>query len=268
MRNVNVVYKVNMIHETPGAHPSTRQRRRAERVDSILESAESLLVAEGIEGLTIQRLASKLGYSGGALYRYFESKDAILAALVSRLVARLDEVIARCESASREHANAVGLAERPTALLALVMTAEVYRQRALARPEQFHLIGLSVGTPQVLVADEVARPMLGQVFALFLRLAALFDQAAECGALAPGVGAERALLWWSSLQGLLQLRKLTRFDAIDIDSSQRTLTRTLLVGWGAAAADLDAAEGALPTWIAESSPARAGAPRDTPENFR
>jgi AcrR family transcriptional regulator len=256
---VNDVYKVNMIHETTDTQPSGRQRRRAERVDTILETAEALLVAEGIEGLTIQRLASELGYSGGALYRYFESKDAILAALVSRLVSRLDEVIARCESASREHANAVGLAERPTALLALVMTAEVYRQRALARPEQFHLIGLSVGTPQVLVADEVARPMLGQVFALFLRLAALFDGAVACGALAGGSGAERALLWWSSLQGLLQLRKLARFDALDIDSSQRTLTRTLLIGWGATPADVDAAAGALPAWISDPASANAGA---------
>ena len=55
----------------------------------MLDTAIGLLDAEGVEALTMRRLASELGVSAMAPYRYVGSKDELLMVLVDRLAARL-----------------------------------------------------------------------------------------------------------------------------------------------------------------------------------
>src|SRR5919109_308999 len=55
----------------------------------VLDAAIRLLDAEGVEALTMRRLASALGVSAMALYRHVGSKDELLMVLVDRLAARL-----------------------------------------------------------------------------------------------------------------------------------------------------------------------------------
>jgi AcrR family transcriptional regulator len=57
--------------------------------DAVLDAAIRLLDAEGVEALTMRRLASELGVSAMAPYRYVGSKDELLIVLVDRLAARL-----------------------------------------------------------------------------------------------------------------------------------------------------------------------------------
>jgi AcrR family transcriptional regulator len=55
----------------------------------VLETAIRLLDAEGVDVLTMRRLASELGVSAMAPYRHVGSKDELLMVLVDRLAARL-----------------------------------------------------------------------------------------------------------------------------------------------------------------------------------
>src|SRR3954447_10492912 len=57
--------------------------------EAVLDTALRLLDAEGVEALTMRRLASELGVSAMAPYRHFHSKDELLMVLVDRLAARL-----------------------------------------------------------------------------------------------------------------------------------------------------------------------------------
>lgn len=57
--------------------------------DAVLDAALHLLDDEGVEALTMRRLASELGVSAMAPYRYVGSKDELLVVLVDRLAARL-----------------------------------------------------------------------------------------------------------------------------------------------------------------------------------
>ena len=57
--------------------------RRADVVDGALE----LLDAEGLDGLTMRKLGAALNVQGGALYRHFPSKEALLDAMAERLLA-------------------------------------------------------------------------------------------------------------------------------------------------------------------------------------
>jgi AcrR family transcriptional regulator len=55
----------------------------------VLDTAARLLDAEGVEAVTMRRLAEELGVSAMALYRYVGSKDELLMALVDGLAARV-----------------------------------------------------------------------------------------------------------------------------------------------------------------------------------
>src|SRR5919197_607128 len=69
----------------------SRPRGRPPTIDreDVLETAIRLLDAEGVEALTMRRLASELGVSAMAPYRHVGSKDQLLMVLVDRLAARL-----------------------------------------------------------------------------------------------------------------------------------------------------------------------------------
>jgi len=67
-----------------------RPRGRPPAIDreAVLDAAMRLLDAEGVEALTMRRLASELGVSAMTPYRYVGSKDELLMVLVDRLAAR------------------------------------------------------------------------------------------------------------------------------------------------------------------------------------
>jgi AcrR family transcriptional regulator len=68
-----------------------RSRGRPPTIDreAVLDTAIRLLDEEGVEALTMRRLASELGVSTMAPYRHVGSKDELLIVLVDRLAARL-----------------------------------------------------------------------------------------------------------------------------------------------------------------------------------
>lgn len=61
-----------------------RQERAQDTVEVILEAAARVITTEGYEHATTNRIALVAGVSIGSLYRYFPSKDALIAALYDR----------------------------------------------------------------------------------------------------------------------------------------------------------------------------------------
>ena len=59
-----------------------RPEQKAERQSTILKAAATLLDAEGLEGTGINAIAREAGISKPNLYRYFESREAILLELL------------------------------------------------------------------------------------------------------------------------------------------------------------------------------------------
>jgi AcrR family transcriptional regulator len=58
----------------------------AVRRDFFIDSAQRLIQTEGYEQLSIQEILDDLGASKGAFYHYFDSKQALLQAVVDRMV--------------------------------------------------------------------------------------------------------------------------------------------------------------------------------------
>lgn len=60
----------------------------------VLDAARSVFSEAGIEGASIREIAKRAGYTPGAIYSYFESKEAVYAALLDESLTRLQAVVA------------------------------------------------------------------------------------------------------------------------------------------------------------------------------
>jgi TetR/AcrR family transcriptional regulator, tetracycline repressor protein len=58
--------------------------------EDVLAGALALLDAEGLEGLTMRKLAAQLGVQAGALYWHFKHKQALLDAMADAVLAEAD----------------------------------------------------------------------------------------------------------------------------------------------------------------------------------
>ena len=66
------------------------------RRDQILETAADLFASKGFHGVSVAEIGRACGISGPALYKHFDSKDAVLAAMLVAISERLlDEGRAR-----------------------------------------------------------------------------------------------------------------------------------------------------------------------------
>jgi AcrR family transcriptional regulator len=66
-------------------HEAVRHRREAlkdYKRSSILEAAKRVFSVQGLEGASIRTIAKEAGYTSGAIYAYFPSKEAIYAAIL------------------------------------------------------------------------------------------------------------------------------------------------------------------------------------------
>ena len=72
----------------PAAVPSTRrqptQPRAQQTVNAIFEATVDVLVREGEEHLTTNRIAERAGVSIGTLYQYYSTREAIVAGMMDR----------------------------------------------------------------------------------------------------------------------------------------------------------------------------------------
>lgn len=73
------------------ARPSRRRLGR-DRREQILVEAMACFAERGFRGTTIRALASRVGLSEAALYRYFPSKEALYTAIIDHKMAAVDLV--------------------------------------------------------------------------------------------------------------------------------------------------------------------------------
>lgn len=221
-----------MVHETP---QTPRARRHDANVTRILEAAMDLVAEGGLEALSMARLAAAVDYTPGALYRYFGSKDALLAQLVAQILEEVHAFLARAEAA---------LPAGSFPLTRVFALAQGYRAFARERPHSFGLLAMTMAEPRVLLPQAAhAQPVTERVLATLELLAQALGDAVGAGQLEDGDVAERTLCLFATLQGLLQLHKQARFapGVLELDRLVPTGTRTLLIGWGGKPRAVDAA---------------------------
>lgn len=219
-----------------------RKVRHDKKRQKLLDEAMALVVADGIEGLTIARLANRIGGSVGALYRYFESKEELVFGLQEMAILDFRGYL---EARVEEHHAPAGTAPRVALLARLMVVVTAYVDHAAVSREMHRLVDHFLSTPEAVLSDTDAKAITERVIGPILELVSgLIDRAVAEGALAPGDAHQRTHLAWACMHGLDHFRKRDRINPthLQLKSLLPVAVRTLLSGWGANAADLDAAQ--------------------------
>lgn len=224
-----------MAHGSPPQTQTPRERRHDESFRRIVDTAMRMVEEGGLEALSINRLAEAVHYTPGALYRYVDSKDALLSLLCARV---LHDIRADLDGAL------AALPARATPLRRIAALVDGYTTFARTAPRRFALLLQSMADPRILLPEAAhAQPVVEAAIAALTPLAGALDAAADAGQLAAGSGPARAICLVALLQGVLLLTKQARYaaDVIDLPRLIRNGTRALLLGWGGSRRSVDAA---------------------------
>ena len=101
------------ISKNPGSTPSPRIRQKRKRArQEVLDTARKILLAGGVDAVTLASVAAELGLTKQALYHYFPSKEALLKTLIAGLLDdEIQAVIAAVQKAGPD-SNVLGVVIR------------------------------------------------------------------------------------------------------------------------------------------------------------
>ncbi len=116
-------------------HKQRRERDKQEMREAILAAARAIAAQDGWQAVTIRKVAERIEYSPPMLYQYFESKDALLLALLRE---GFSMIATRLRAAQREALDAED---------ALRRVAAAYRDFAWEHPELYQVMHGLGGVP-------------------------------------------------------------------------------------------------------------------------
>ena len=70
-----------------------RQARSKARLAQILAAADAILAEEGVEALTVRRIAERAGVPVGSLYQFFPDKGSVVDAVARAYIAEFDTAV-------------------------------------------------------------------------------------------------------------------------------------------------------------------------------
>ena len=237
---MNHVHTLNVVHlraVDTDEHLGMRERNRLARHRAYLGAALRLVSEEGLEALTMQRLAAEVGASVGSVYTYFPSKGALVAEVQREAVERL---AASALVLAAEVDRAVAGTSPGAALAPVVAFGRFWLTASGPFPQEMRLLMLLLSD----VTDAVPEEDGVRVVPAVLRLVGLLEErlvlAAEAGALSDGDADRRTIAVAAALTGCLQLTSVQRWDEdlLDPVATGRVVLDGLLLGWGAEPAAL------------------------------
>lgn len=85
----------------PGAPEGKRERNRQRRVEELRQAALPLFLADGVNDVTVDRIAEHAGLAKGSFYHYFVDKEDLVRGLMAPLADSLRGTIATAREAVR-----------------------------------------------------------------------------------------------------------------------------------------------------------------------
>jgi len=161
---------------------TSKQKLRGTSRDDIIDVSRAIIEDEGVEQLTIRRIAETINRTQPAVYQHFSSKDAILEAVVTDGFTALAERLKRATRAGKTSLTAI---------------ANAYVRFGLERPRLYDV--MFVGPPAITFAAVAATPIPAHT--AFNIIAAAV---AESG-VTPAQTETVTEVVWASLHGLVTL---------------------------------------------------------------
>ena len=219
---------MSVSEEAAGRAPTRRERQRRETVAEIKARAMDQVAEGGAAAVSLNAIARAMGTSPAALYRYFASRDALLAELVVEAYGSLADTLQGAAGGTAGSAPKGGAAR-------LMAVAHAYRGWALAHPNSYLLIFTTSSGSGVELAPEATVTAAQRGMDVFLSALAgapaeggtrlspeLADQIRAWGqrSQAPEMTAGRlylGLLAWTRLHGLISLELGHHLEATGVD---------------------------------------------------
>ncbi|GIV59648.1 TetR/AcrR family transcriptional regulator [Rhodocaloribacter litoris] len=203
----------------PSAQDSGDLRRR------ILDTARCLLVADGYKRLSMRKIARAIGYSATSIYLHFESKDALVHALIEEGMERLYGAFRRVWAAHPDDPYA-----------RLEALCRCYVDFGLEHPEYYEIMYLLHPEQMARFPAEKYRRARRNLELLVETLA----EGAERGVFVPEDPLRAASAIWASLHGVVSLLLSRR---VDVRVEPRQLVdatiRQVLRGYAVTPLDVD-----------------------------
>jgi AcrR family transcriptional regulator len=179
---------VTMSWMTSSPSSTRRERLRAEALDEIREHGYAQIAQGGPTALSLNGIAKAMGMSGPAMYRYFASRDALLATLVTESYEELADALDAAAQDARRRA--------PEGRLRA--TAHAFRDWALAQPHRYRLVFGSTYGSGALDPERIV-PAAQRSMHVFL--AAIADLQPTAGGPPPRGPLGRELASWGKASG-------------------------------------------------------------------
>lgn len=215
-----------MTRATPAPRPpaTRRERRRQGRTDDFLDAAMAIVAREGLEALTVARLAADVDAAVGALYRYFPGKSELVGALQGRALAQLVDEMA-----------AAVLPARAAPLTRVLAVLVPFATLAVRDPPRHRLLDAALSSPDPVLDEDRARAVEAVLRRAFAIVEDALRHAAREGALAGGDERVRTRVLWAVVHGTGHLRKRDRLEdkALAHGVIERAALAAALVGFGA-----------------------------------
>lgn len=199
-----------------------------------LRTAMRIVSEDGVERLTMQRMADDLDCAVGTIYTYFSSKDALLADLQRLALDRITESYRRLRARIEPELAVRAEDEAEAALADVLLGLRFWVSTSDVFPDESNLFRALTTRSTRLAADEAAR-MLPSAWQLFALGASSISRAQDTGALSPGDAGQRMVTAASALGGVLLLEGIAHFDP-ELFAGRALalrLAEDLLRGWGA-----------------------------------
>jgi AcrR family transcriptional regulator len=206
---------------------SVRRRYKAEFRADLVRAAAEIIDAEGLDQLTVKRLADDFGSSVGTIYRHFESKDHLLSEARALQLEALAAAAAAHDDAVRRRLVDVDAPRDERAAARLWSAGQFWIDAAASSARVVRQARQLMSDPELGPAerDQATR-------ALALPLAAALDDAVAAGVLRPGHTASRAALVIAVVPLPTCAPHLWDAPEPDVALSTRLLS-SLLQQWGA-----------------------------------
>ncbi len=226
-----------------------RARNRLVRSRRYLRAALHIATDEGLDALTMQRLADSVDAAVGTVYSYFPSKGALVAEVQREAIDRLATSALLLRTDSDRLAADQGLTGADLAAFRLIAFGRWFCASAVTFPEEIRLMQSLMGEWRSHVPMDEVHRVLPAAMALLDQARACIDAAEQHGAVTPGDSMARVVTLAAAVGGVLQVSKLDEIDAELFDgvTLAEQLCVDLLRGWGVSEERLDRSNELLDT---------------------
>lgn len=101
-----------------------QEREREEKRELILTAAKEIIEKEGIDKLSIRKIANKIEYSPAIIYHYFKDKEEVIQYIMAESYKRIVKTLASLQNQEGEAATKLKSSLRKYIELALQMSEE------------------------------------------------------------------------------------------------------------------------------------------------